>query len=379
MKIPLSRPDITKKERDEVLRVLKTPHLALGPKLAEFEEKFASYIGTKYALAVNSGTSGLHLVIRALGIGRGDEVITTPFSFIASANCILYEGAKPVFTDIDPQTLNIDPNKIEKAITKKTKAILAVDIFGRSVNWTPILKIAKKHNLKVIEDSCEALGAEYKGKKCGTFGQAAVFAFYPNKQITTGEGGMIVTDNKKIIDSCRSMFNQGRQVKNGKWLEHVQLGYNYRMSDVNAALGLAQIRRVKEILGKRAKVAKMYNQELAGIKGLEIFQVDPQSKISWFVYVIKLSQRYSQKDRELIIKNMIRKGIQCANYFKPIHLQPFYRKMFGYKRGNFPLAESVGSRTIALPFYGFLKKSQIKYIATNLKKELKKKVQGIPS
>lgn len=368
MKIPLSRPDLTLKERQAVNKVLKTPYLALGPKLKEFEEKFASYIGTKYAIAVNSGTAGLHLLVRALGIKRGDEVITTPFSFIASANCILYEGAKPVFVDIEPNTLNIDPNKIERAITKRTKAMLIVDIFGHPADWDKILKIAKKYKLKVIEDACEALGAEYKGKKCGTFGEAAVFAFYPNKQMTTGEGGMIVTNNKKIAELCQSMRNQGREIKNNHWLEHVRLGYNYRMNEIEAALGIVQLSRIKEILKKRERVAQIYNHYLSKIPDIQIPYVSPRAKISWFVYVIRLADKYSRRDRDIILKKLEKAGIQSSNYFPSIHLQPFYRNLFGYKRGDFPIAESVSDRSIALPFYNHLTEKEIRYIVKILKK-----------
>jgi len=372
MIIPLSSPDINSKDRHAVLSVLKTRHLALGPKLAEFEKRFAQYIGCKYAVAVNSGTSGLHLLIRALGIKKGDEVITTPFSFIASANCILFEGAKPVFVDINPWTLNIDPAKIEKAITKRTKVILAVDIFGQPAQWDEILKIAKKYNLKVIEDSCEALGAEYKGKKCGTFGDAAVFAFYPNKQITTGEGAVILTNNKKIADLCRSMANQGRDIKNGQWLEHIRLGYNYRLSDINAALGTSQLLRINKILKKRDQVAKIYNHYLSKIPDLKIPYILPQTKISWFVYVIRLSEKYSRRDRDAILKKLKKAGIQCSNYFQCIHLQPFYRQVFNYCRGVFPIAESVSDRTIALPFYNNLTTKEIKYIVKVLKNVFRK-------
>lgn len=369
--IPLSRPDITQKEINSVINVLKTPDLALGPKLKEFELRFAEFIGCKYGIAVNSGTSGLHLVIKSLGIKKGDEIVTSPFSFIASANCALYEGAKPVFVDIDPLILNIDPQKIEKAITKRTKAMVVVDIFGHPADWDKILKIAKKHKLKVIEDSCEALCSEYKGKKCGNFGEAAVFAFYPNKQITTGEGGIIVTNNENIADNCRSMMNQGREIKNGKWLEHVQLGYNYRMSDINASLGLTQLSRIKEILKKRNKVAKMYNEKLKSIPDIKPLYVAPWAKISWFVYVIQLSDKYSRKNRDEIMKKLQNAGIQCGDYFKCVHLQPFYKKLFGYKRGKFPVAEYVSDHTIALPFYNNLKEKQIDYIIQNLKKTLK--------
>jgi len=374
--INLSKPDITKKEINSVLNVLETPYLALGPKLKEFEKKFADYIGSRYATAVNSGTSGLHLLIRALGIKKGDEVITTPFSFIASANCILYEDAKPVFVDIDPLTLNIDPQKIEKAITKRTKAVIIVDIFGHPADWSPILKIARKHNLKIIEDSCEALGAEYKEKKCGNFGDAAVFAFYPNKQMTTGEGGMIVTDNKKISEMCQSMHNQGRKVKDGKWLEHVRLGYNYRMSDIQAAIGITQLERIKKILEKRERVAEMYNKKLADLEKeglIKLPYIAAWAKISRFVYVIQLTKNFTRKDRDQIIKKLQKAGIQSNNYFQCIHLQPFYRRLFNFKRGDFPIAESISNRTIALPFYNNLTEKEIKYIVKNLKKILLKK------
>lgn len=368
MKIPLAQPDITNKERKAVLDVLKTNTLALGPKLKDFESRFIEYAGSKYAVAVNSGTSGLHLIIRALGINDGDEVITTPFSFIASSNCILYERAKPVFVDIDRETLNIDPDKIEKAITPKTKAILAVDVFGRPAEWGKILKIAKKYKLKVVEDSCEALGAKYKSKKCGIFGDAAIFAFYPNKQITTGEGGMIVTKNKKIADLCRSMMNQGRKTQNGKWLEHVRLGFNYRMSDINAALGIVQLDRIDEILKKRENVAMMYDEALKDISEIILPQRGSYSKISWFVYVVQLNNKYSRKDRDKIMKKMQAEGVQCSNYFQCIHLQPLYKEMFGYKQGDFPIAEEVSDRTIALPFYGNLSGKKIKFITSVFKK-----------
>jgi perosamine synthetase len=351
---------------------LETPNLSLGPKLKEFEENIAKFVGVKYAMGVNSGTSALHLIIRALEIKDGDEVITTPFSFIASANCILYERAKPVFIDIDEKTLNIDPSKIEEKITKKTKAILAVDVFGHPADWDTLKKISRKYKIFLIEDSAEALGSEYKRKKCGSFGDAAIFSFYPNKQITTGEGGMILTNNKRIADLCQSMANQGRKIKGGKWLEHIQLGYNYRMPEVCAAIGIAQLNRINEILKKREMVARMYNEKLKDFAEVEIPYIAPNVKISWFVYVIKLSKRYSKKNRDRVIKEMEKRGIQCSNYFQSIHLQPFYRKMFGYKIGDFPIAESVSQRTIALPFYNNLKEREINYVVKNLKEIIHK-------
>jgi perosamine synthetase len=368
MKIPLSQPDITGKERKAVLEVLKTSCLSLGPKAKEFEERIAKFTKVKYVIAVSNGTSALHLIIKALGIKEGDEVITTPFSFIASANCILFEKAKPVFVDIKKDTLNIDPGLIEKKITPRTKAILAVDVFGYPADWDELKKIAKKHNLYLIEDSAEALGSEYKGKKCGSFGEAAIFSFYPNKQMTTaGEGGVILTNNKKIAEFCSSTVNQGRKIKGGKWLEHIKLGYNYRMPEVCAAMGIVQLSRIKEILKKRGNVANLYNKKLKNLTKIETPYLGPDIKLSWFVYVVRLAEQFSQKKRDLIIKKMAEKGIQCSTYFQSIHLQPFYKKTFNYKVGDFPICESISQRTIALPFYNNLKEKEIDYVVKMLK------------
>lgn len=371
MRIPLAQPDITKKEWQAVLEVLRTPYLSMGPKLKEFEDKVAEFAWVRYAVGVNSGTSALHLIVKALGIKEGDEVITTPFSFIASSNCILYERAKPVFVDIDEKTLNIDPDRVEEAITKKTKAILVVDIFGYPADWDKFKKIAKKYKLYLIEDSAEALGSEYKSKKCGSFGDAAIFAFYPNKQITGGEAGMVLTNNKKIANLCRSMANQGRKLINGKWSEHIRLGYNYRLDEMSASLGIAQLSRVDEIFKKREKVVKLYNESLKEISDIQTPYIASGVKVSWFVYVIRLSQRYSKQDRDRIIKDLLKKGIQCGSYFIPIHFQSFYRKMFGYKKGAFPVTEYISERTIALPFYNNLTKRQIGYVVNNLRDTLK--------
>lgn len=371
VQIPLSNPDITELEIEYVSQILKTPNLSLGPKLSEFEDKLADYIGVKYAVAVNSGTSGLHLVIRALGIKEGDEVITTPFSFIASANCILFERAKPVFVDIDPLTLNIDVQLIEEKITDKTKAILAVDVFGHPVKWDKLEAIAQRYSLRLIEDSCEALGAEYKGKKAGTFGDAAVFAFYPNKQITTGEGGIVITNDEQTSKLIKSMRNQGRDEEGDSWLEHQRLGYNYRISDINCSLGLAQLERIEKLLAKREKVAQMYNSQLENINGVKIPYTAPEVKRSWFVYVIVLEERYSKEDRDHILLGLRERGIGCGNYFPPIHLQPFYQEMFGFKKGDFPITEHASERTIALPFYGNLKEEQVEQVVSDLKTLLK--------
>lgn len=370
--IPLSSPDITQKEVRVINQVLSTPFLSIGPKVKEFEQKMADYIGRKYAIAVNSGTSGLHLCIRSLGIKDGDEVITTPFSFIASANCILFERAKPVFVDIDENTLCIDADKIEEKITSKTKAILPVHIFGNSCDMDRIMEIARRHRLAVIEDACEAPGAEYKGKKVGSFGGMAVFAFYPNKQLTTGEGGLIVTDKENLAKLCQSMRNQGRDESQGEWLVHERLGYNYRMSELNAALGSAQMDRIDEILKKRQKVADEYNKRLGKTEGIKTLYAEPGVKMSWFVYIIILDEnRFSQEDRNQIMEKLREKGISCRNYFPPIHLQPFYREKFNYKKGDFPITEKVSDLTIALPFYNNLTAGEIDYICDNLNRLIK--------
>lgn len=386
MKVPLSRPDITAAEKKKVLKVLNTPQLCLGPKLDEFEKKIADYVGSRYAVAINSGTSGLHLSIKALNIKDGDEVLTTPFSFVASANCILFERAKPVFVDIDKNTYSIDINQLEEKIKKsrgknsRLKAILPVHVFGRPCEIAEITMLSHKYELTVIEDACEAIGAEVlikdadctqkkTWKKVGTFGKCSVFAFYPNKQITTGEGGMIVTDEESIYTLCRSMRNQGRS-EEGKWLQHERLGYNYRISDINCALGIAQLERIDEILKKRENVARLYSERLKSFEELSIPQIEENKKISWFVYVVKLNDFYTKDNRDYTLSQLRAKGIGCNNYFSPIHLQPFYRQIFGYEIGSFPITESVSERTIALPFYNNLKESQVDYVCENLKKSI---------
>lgn len=369
--IPLAKPDITEKEREAVLDVLRTPQLSLGPKLKEFEEKIAEYIGVRHALAVNSGTSALHLVIRALGIREGDEVITTPFSFISSSNCILYERAKPIFVDIDSETYNIDTKKIEEKITGNTKAIIAVDVFGRPADWNNLAKIAKKHNIKLIEDSAESFGSDFEGKKCGSFGDAAIFGFYPNKQITTGEGGAVVTDDREIFESCHSMRNQGRDnISNG---QHDRLGYNYRLSELNCALGIAQLERIEEIIAKRKKVKDLYYEKLSNIRELILPSENKNDNPNLFVYTVRLADEFSRYDRDHIMMELNERGIQCGNYFTPIHLQPSYVKKFGFKKGDFPICENVSERIIALPFFNALSEGEISYIAQNLKEILKKK------
>lgn len=357
-KIPLSRPDITELERKYTDEVLCSGILSIGPMLKRFEQKIRDFVGTKHAIGVNSGTSGLHLIVRALGITEGDEVITTPFSFIASANCILFENAIPVFVDIDKDTLNIAIDRIEDAITPRTKAILAVDVFGQPVDIVKIKKIADKHGLYVIEDSAEALGSVYNGDKAGSRADAAVYAFYPNKQIVTGEGGMIVTNNDEIAQLCRSMRSQGRPVT-GQWLEHERLGYNYRLSEIHAALGVAQMERVDELLNKRESVAKYYNEKLKGIEWLKIPHIGENvSYMSWFIYTV----RVPANTRDDFMMYLLRNGIECKAYFPPIHSHTYFTEKYGYKPEDFPVTECAGGTHVAIPFYPNLTKEDMDYV-----------------
>jgi len=375
MQIYLSRPDITEKEIEAVCEVLRSPNLSLGPKLPEFEGAFTQYIGAKRAVAVNSGTSGLFLCMLALGIGQGDEVITTPFTFIASATTIMMAGATPVFVDIEPSSLNIDAAKIESKITDRTKAVLPVEVFGNPLGMDKVCEIAYKHNLAVIEDGCEALGSVLNGKKVGTFGKMSVFAFYPNKQITTGEGGMILTDDDDLADICVSLRNQGRGKGDG-WLSHERLGYNFRLCDINCALGIAQLSRIEEIKAKRSRVAKWYQEMLADDDRLIVPTEPDGCDMSWFVFVVRLAEGYTDRQRDNIIKAMRGEGIQVSNYFPPAHLQPFMAKQFGYKKGDFPITESVCERTIALPFYNNLTKDEVAIVRRKLVQALDKSASG---
>jgi perosamine synthetase len=368
MQIYLSRPDITEKEIEAVCSVLRSPNLSLGPKLGEFEQAFAKYIGRKRAVAVSSGTAGLFLCLTASGIKPGDEVITTPFTFVASATSIMMCGAKPVFVDIDPVSLNMNPGKIEHAITEKTKAILPVEVFGNPACFDKICHIADKNNLPVIEDSCEALGSSINGKMAGTFGKMSVFAFYPNKQITTGEGGMILTDDDVIADLCISLRNQGRDKDSG-WLSHQRLGYNFRLSDINCALGIAQLSRIDEIKSKRSQVAKWYQELLSDEERLIMPRESHACDISWFVFVVRLAES-SRNRRYKILDTMTNNGIQTSSYFPPVHLMPFMSEQFGYKKGDFPITEKVSESTIALPFYNNISKDRVALVSNTLKEAL---------
>ncbi len=365
--IPLSAPDLSELECGLVQEVLRSGRLSNGPMIERFERLVSAHTGVRHAVGVSSGTAGLHLVLLAMGIGPGDEVITTPFSFIASSNAILYVGARPVFVDIEPKSLNMDPGYVERAITPKTKAILAVEAFGNPSHMDRYAAIAQRHELLLIEDSCEALGTTHCGRACGAFGRAGVFGFYPNKQITTGEGGMIVTDDTRLADLCRSMRNQGRAVGMptvkptaespatsraalGAWLHHERLGYNYRMSEIAAAIGVGQMRRLADIIERRQAVAQMYIDRLLDHDQIILPTIAPDSTMSWFVFVVRLVTGWTGEERNRIIAELRAHQIGAGDYFPCIHLQPFYRARFGYHPGDFPIAESVSQRTLALPF-----------------------------
>ncbi len=367
--IGLARPDISQQEIDAVVEVLKTHSLSIGPKVVEFEEKFADLCKTKYAVACNSGTSALHLVLLGMGIKPGDEVITTPFSFIASSNCVMFVGATPVFSDIDPDTWCLDPVKLEGAINKRTKALIPVDVFGITPDMDAINALAKSKDLQVIEDSCEALGGSYKGRPTGSLGDAGVFGFYPNKQITTGEGGMVVTDNDKIAELASSIRNQGRGSGAG-WLAHERLGYNFRLPEVNSAMGCVQLDRLGGILAKREAIAAMYDERLVGEDRVTTQVTTEGCDKSWFVYVVRLRDGYAPEARDKILNSLRDEGIGCSNYFAPLHLQPFYRASFGFKPGDFPVCEALSERTIALPFHIELTENDVDRVVSSLKRLL---------
>ena len=366
--IPLSRPDVSEADIQAVVDVLRTPHLSLGPKVVEFEAAMCRFTGSPYATAVNSGTAALHLAVRGLNIGEGDEVITTPFSFVASANCMLFERARPVFVDIDPVTLNIDPGAIDAAITSRTKAILPVHVFGVPCDMDAIGAIAARHNLHIIEDACEAIGARWNGRSCGTFGVAGTFAFYPNKQMTTGEGGIVLTSDPDLDRVMKSMRNQGRGV-GGAWLQHERCGFNYRLADINCALGISQLSRIDELLSARARVADYYSQQLGRLEELVLpAGPRPGAEHSWFVYVVRVTNA-TRARRDAMLARLRAKGVACSTYFPPIHLQPYFQDM-GYRPGMYPITEAVANSTIALPFFNRLSETEIDYIAAALEEAL---------
>jgi perosamine synthetase len=374
--IPLSAPDITQREIDAVLEVLHTPTLSIGPKVIEFEEKVANVVHRRHAVAVSSGTNGLHCAMLAAGIKPGDEVITTPFSFVASANCILYVDAKPVFVDIDPKTLNMDVEKVPPAITGKTRAIVGVEAFGHPGGMIELEQLAQKNELLLIEDCCEGFGGSVgQGQSLrtiGSFGRAGVFGFYPNKQITTGEGGMIVTDDDTFAATCRALRNQGREGMS--WLAHQRLGYNYRLSEINAAMGAVQVDRLEEILDARRRVAQLYMDRLMTNKFLILPTLQDDTHMSWFVFVVRLNDLFEIGDRDAIMLELRSAGIGCNNYFPPIHLQPYMVERFGFKPGMFPICEYVSARTLALPFFGSMTAAQVDRVCKTLDQILESKL-----
>ena len=363
MKIPLSAPDITDAEISAVTEVLRSGRLSLGPQLEAFEAAIARYNNANHSVATSSGTAGLHLVIRALNLKEDDEVILPSFTFIAAANVLCYERITPVFVDIDALTLNLDPEMVEKAVSPRTRAILAVHNFGVPADLHALQSIAKRHGLFLVEDACEALGAEWHDKKVGSIGEAGVFAFYPNKQITAAEGGIVVTQNPDLAARIRSLRNHGRGDTND-WLRHTEVGYNYRLSELHAALGLAQMQRLEDILRRRAEIAQKYAERLAHSEALVLPPLQlPGRRISWFVYVVRLKDNYSRSNRERIIEGMAAKGIACGRYFAPIHLQPAYRDV---PHAPLPVTESIGARTIALPFFNGITDLQLDEVCESL-------------
>jgi perosamine synthetase len=396
VKIPLSKPDIGEREIALVTDVLKSGQLSLGPKLVEFEKRFAANVGTRFAIATNSGTSALHLGVRALGIGEGDDVLTTSFSFVASVNCLLYERATPVFVDIDPSTLNIDPAKIreiieheyfwdcvkQRQVNRQTghvlKAILPVHVFGLPCDMSAILMIAREFNLRVIEDACEALGAEYCGKQVGTFGDAAVFAFYPNKQMTTAEGGMIVTNDSEVARFCRSTRNQGRDDNSG-WLRHERLGFNYRLSELHCAIGLAQLERVGELLAARERVAKVYSRGLANVGGIRLPAESTNAIRSWFVYAIQIQGNAAQLKRDHLITKLRERGIGCQAYFPAIHEQPYLHKLIHAAELYLPCTEAASRSCVALPFFTSMSESEVYDVCEAVREILAEIHEAAPS
>jgi dTDP-4-amino-4,6-dideoxygalactose transaminase len=378
LKIPMSSPDLTDADRQAVIDVINTPNLSMGKYTPAFEKTFCDLTGAKHAIAVNSGTAGLHLCVRAVGIGAGDLVITSPFSFVASSNVMLFENAIPVFVDIDPKTGNLDPElvadaakNIEKYLPRvgaqhaaPLRAILPVDVFGQPADMDSINAVAKQHGLIVIEDSCEALGATYKGKQAGRLGDFGVFAFYPNKVVTTGEGGVIITNDDKAADLMRALRNQGR-APGDTWLQHTHLGYNYRIDEMSAAMGTVQMSRLEELLSKREQVAAWYEARLAEIPGVEVPFIAPSTtRMSWFVYVIRFDPKLN---RDELAKKLDARGIPVRPYFLPIHLQPYMAERFGWREGDFPVTEDLGRRGLAVPFSGVMTEEQVEVVCQNLR------------
>jgi perosamine synthetase len=366
--IPLARPVIGAAEEQAVLEVLRSGQLSLGPRLGEFERAFAARVGAPLASAVSSGTAALHLALRAVGVGEGDEVVTSPFSFVASANAPLYERARPVFADIDPVTLNLDPDAAAAAVGERTRALLPVHIFGYPAAMSAFEQLAQRHDLAIVEDACEALGAVHAdGPAVGARGHPAAFGFYANKQLTTGEGGMVTLADPALKERIDSERNQGRAPDMG-WLDHDRLGFNYRLSDIACALGSAQLARLDEMLAARARAADLYREALAGIEGLELPCPDSGGdRRGWFVFVVQVPRGV---DRDETVRALAAVGVQSKPYLPAIHLMSFYRERFGHREGEFPVCEDVAARSLALPFFPEITEGQIARVAEELRSVL---------
>jgi len=371
--IPLARPVIGDRERELVDAVLRSRQLSLGPTVTAFERAWADRIGTKYAVACSSGTAGLHCCLHALGIGPGDEVITSSFSFVASANVILYTGATPVFAEVDPLTFNMDPAAVEAAITPRTKAILIVDIFGYPADIPTLVDIAHRHGLGVVEDACQSIDGDFNGKKLGTFGHPAVYGFYANKQMTTAEGGLILTDSDALYTELKSLTNQGRS-DDGAWLVHSRLGFNYRLSDVHAAIGIAQLERLDWMQDARARIAGLYQERMADIDGVTVMYEGSQRR-SWFVYAPRLD---ADLDRDRIISRLESEEIAAKPYLPCIHLQPYYREAHGHRPGELPVTEEISASTIALPFFCEMTDEQVERVCDAVDRAIRAERTGAP-
>ena len=369
MRIPLSAPDITEADIEAVVSVLRTPRLSIGPRMAEFEEAVAEVAGVPYGVAISSGTAGLHLCLCALGVGEGDEVILPSFTFIAAGNAVLYQRATPVFVDIDRITLNMDPGRLEERITPRTRAIIVVHTFGHPADLDPIMDVARRHGLPVIEDACEAIGAQYRGRNVGGIGDFGVFGFYPNKPITTGEGGMVVTRDSRLAETMRALRNQGRRAGDG-WLEHSLLGYNYRLSEINCALGVAQMKRLGAILETREAVAMRYANEFQAIPEVIVPPLKIEGgRLCWFVFVVRLAARFTRADRDSICDQLTARGIGCGRYFAPLHLQPLFAQ-YANSLDDLAVTEQVADRTLALPFFNNLTDEQISEVCRSLREAI---------
>ncbi len=364
--VPFSKPDITEDDVMAVARVVRSGRLALGPEAARFERLVADYVGVRHAIAVSSGTAGLHLAVVALGIGREHEVITSPLSFVPSANCFVQEGARPVFVDIEPLGLGPAPEQVARALTGRTRAILFSDLFHQPVDAEPLRRIAEQHDLPMIEDACEALGAECRGRRAGSLGDIGVFGFYPNKQITTGEGGMVVSNDDELAARCRSLRNQGRDTHDA-WLSHSRIGFNYRLDEMSAALGVSQMTRVDSLLAARERVAALYRERLAH-SPFTLPRIAPTTtRTSWFVFTIQLP---GGADRSKVMRALEARGVPTRTYFDCIHLQRPYRERFGFREGQFPRAEAFARQNLALPFFPGMSEAEVDHVCASLETAL---------